>query len=214
MEADMEDYYEETHQTWNELAQAYADKFMDLDLYDQTYHAFCDALLESKPHVLELGCGPGNISKHLVQLLPDMKLLATDVSQKMVDMAARLVPDIETKVLDCRDIGNLDKTFDGIVGGFVIPYLTPEDLEQFIIDSSKVLKHGGVFYLSFVDGDEAGWVTGSTGMRTYFAKHPFHQIENACAANELKILRRWDLKYETENKEEFHTVVIFRKEMQ
>ncbi len=42
------DQYRQTAQTWDKLAQAYQDKFMDLDLYDHTYDAFCDALPD--PH--------------------------------------------------------------------------------------------------------------------------------------------------------------------
>ncbi|MBD3580922.1 hypothetical protein [Flavobacterium selenitireducens] len=48
--------------TFEYNALLYQTKYMDLDLYDDTY----DAFLAELPHgakLLELGCGPGNITR-------------------------------------------------------------------------------------------------------------------------------------------------------
>ena len=55
------DKYKETFKTWNKVASLYEDKFMDLDLYNNTYDYFCE-LVKDNAKILEIGCGPGNIT--------------------------------------------------------------------------------------------------------------------------------------------------------
>lgn len=57
----------ETLATWNKVAKAYQDKFMDLDIYNTSYISFIKALNHKASKVLELGCGPGNITAFLGQ---------------------------------------------------------------------------------------------------------------------------------------------------
>ena len=52
------DRYQETFNTWNKVAKLYQDKFMDLDLYDDTYDTFCEAVNIENATILEIGCGP------------------------------------------------------------------------------------------------------------------------------------------------------------
>lgn len=88
----MEEHYSETRHTWNKIAHLYEDKFMDLDLYDGTYNRFCDLLSNASASVLEIGCGPGNITRYLLGLNQDLKILATDVSDNMVRLAQKNNP--------------------------------------------------------------------------------------------------------------------------
>ena len=65
------DRYKETFDTWNRIAVLYQDKFMDLDLYNETYDYICDSISKVNPKILEIGCGPGNIAKYLLAKRPD-----------------------------------------------------------------------------------------------------------------------------------------------
>ena len=123
----MEDRYLETHKTWNNIAQLYEDKFMKFDLYNDTYKSFCDLLLRPDASVLEIGCGPGNITRHILDLNPKLKVLATDISKNMIDLAKRNNPEVEIQVLDCRNLKRINTKFDGIICGFTIPYLSKLD---------------------------------------------------------------------------------------
>jgi 2-polyprenyl-3-methyl-5-hydroxy-6-metoxy-1,4-benzoquinol methylase len=58
--------YTTTFNTWNKIASAYQDTFMELDLYDDTYDIFCNHLSKKNAAILEIGCGPGNITKYLL----------------------------------------------------------------------------------------------------------------------------------------------------
>ena len=48
------DKYAITFKTWDKIAELYQEKFMDLDLYNDSYDALCD-LLSDNASVLELG---------------------------------------------------------------------------------------------------------------------------------------------------------------
>ena len=60
------DSYKETFETWNKIAVLYQDKFMDLDLYDDTYDAFCEQIAKINPTILEIGCGHGEFADTIV----------------------------------------------------------------------------------------------------------------------------------------------------
>lgn len=62
----MDNRYKETFETWNKGASMYQDKFMDLDLYNENYDFFCDSLNKPNSKILEIGCGPGNITKYIL----------------------------------------------------------------------------------------------------------------------------------------------------
>lgn len=50
--------YKRTIETYDSVAINYEEKFMDMDLYDDTYDYFC-SLLKNESKVLDIGCGPG-----------------------------------------------------------------------------------------------------------------------------------------------------------
>lgn len=84
------DKYLETFETWNNVAKLYENKFMDLDLYNDTYEKFCEILLKKNSKILEIGCGPGNITKYLLAKRPDFDILGTDISPNMIELAKRI----------------------------------------------------------------------------------------------------------------------------
>ena len=68
-------------------AQAYMDKFMDQSKYHDSFDLFCSSLTKANAELLELGCGPGNITKYLSSKRPDFSILGTDLSDKMLELA-------------------------------------------------------------------------------------------------------------------------------
>lgn len=151
------DKYLETFQTWNKVAKLYEDKFMDLDLYNETYETFCELLLKKNPSILEIGCGPGNITKYLLDKRPDFEILGTDISPNMIELVKTNCPNAMFEVIDSREIENIKNKFDAIVCGFCLPYLSELDVEKFIIDCENLLNENGKIYLSFVEGEKDKW---------------------------------------------------------
>ena len=51
------DTYKETFETWDKVAKLYEDKFMHIDLFNDTYDRFCDLIVKANSSVLEISCG-------------------------------------------------------------------------------------------------------------------------------------------------------------
>lgn len=210
----MKERYLETHNTWNKIAQRYEDKFMDFELYNDTYKRFCDLLLSTNASVLEIGCGPGNIIRYILDINPNLKFLATDVSENMIDLAKKNNPTIETQTLDCRNLKTIKKQFDGIICGFTVPYLSKMDVMNLIADCAKIMNENGVLYLSFVEGDynDSRFISGSSGDRTYFYYYDLKIIKQALEFNNMTIIDYCNKEYKkADNLIEIHTIIHAKK---
>ena len=176
------DHYKHTFQTWDKLASSYQDRFMDLDLYNDTYDRFCDLIKRQDASIFEIGCGPGNITRYLLAQRPDFKIKATDIAPSMLALAKENNPGIETELMDCREIDKVHEQFDGIVCGFCLPYLSKNDSRKFIKDCSSLLPSGGVLYFSAIEGKYASsdYETSGDGQHRIFVYY-----------HEAGYLRKW-----------------------
>lgn len=207
------DPYAQTAQTWDKIAGLYQDRFMDLTLYNQTYDALGQTLPQNAK-LLELGCGPGNIARYLLQMRPDLSILATDTSYNMLELAKKNNPGLECKLLDARYISQLNSPFDAIIAGFCIPYLSETDVAKLIKDAAVLLHTGGIFYLSFVPGkpEESGNKTGSSGDSCYFYYHRIETIQQELLENGFDLQKSWLINYEKPaNEVEQHAILLARK---
>ncbi len=206
--------YQESIDTWNKVAKLYESKFMDLEIYNKTYDEFCKALNPNTPAILEIGCGPGNIAKYILDKVTTAKIRAIDVSENMIQLAKNHLPAVDFQVMDCRNLNRINASFDGIICGFTIPYLSPEDTAILISECSNLLNAEGSLYLSFVEGQEekSGFITGGTGDRTYFYYHQLDRIQNHLEKAEMAIKQTMFVDYErSKGISEVHTILIAQK---
>lgn len=206
--------YQETFRTWDKIAGLYEEKFMDLAIYNEAYDFFLEALPGEEASILEVGCGPGNITKYLLRKKSGLKILGTDISPNMVEAAARNNPSADFIVSDIRDIHKIEAKFDAILAGFVLPYLSREDISEFIKNSSSALLESGLIYLSFVEGDYAnsGFISGSSGDRVYFYYHSEDFMRTQVQAEGFNILKSFVVKYpRAKGATELHKVIIAKK---
>jgi 2-polyprenyl-3-methyl-5-hydroxy-6-metoxy-1,4-benzoquinol methylase len=208
------DKYQETFQTWNKVAKVYQEKFMDLDLYNDSYSAFLDLVTKTNASILEIGCGPGNITKYLLTNKADLKIMGIDISENMIELAKKNNPKAEFEIMDCREIDHLNKKFDAIICGFCIPYLSNNDCNKLISDCKNLLHDSGILYLSFVGGnyENSGYITGSSGDRTYFYYHDPTSLEKTIKSNQFETKRLIEKKYmKGDGTKEVHTIFILKK---
>lgn len=147
------DHYKITFETYNKVANEYQDKFMYMDLYNDTYDYLCGLINKQYSEILEIGCGPGNITKYLLTKRPDFKIEGIDISLNMLKLAKDNNPSANFKQLDCRDISSLNYKYDAIVCGFIMPYLSKDDCAKLIEDCSKLLNPNGFIYFSTMEDD-------------------------------------------------------------
>ena len=210
------DRYKETFETWNKVAAIYQDKFMDLDLYNNTYDFICNSITKDKAKLLEIGCGPGNITKYLLSARPDFDIFGIDIAQNMIELAKKNNPKASFAVMDSRNIDDIKTKFDGIVCGFCLPYLSPSDSLKLISDCYKLLNKNGLIYISFVEGDpnKSGFQIGSSGDRIYFYYHNLDDLKTQLFENKFNELKVFRVDYnKSETEKDIHTVLIAKKNL-
>jgi len=208
------DPYKETIKTWNKIASLYEDKFMDLDLYNDTYDIFCERLEIVSPRILEIGCGPGNITKYMLLNRPDFNILGIDIASNMVELAMKNNPAADFKVMDCRQINELETKFDAIICGFCLPYLSKSDCTKFIKDCYNIISDTGILYISFVEGDyiNSGYQTGNNGDKIYFYYHSFNEVNKDLTENNFSLINTINKNYiKNDEISEVHTIIIAKK---
>lgn len=212
------DRIKETTETWNNIASLYEEKFMYLDIYDETYKAFVNALPNGNAKVLEIGCGPGNITHYLLKQRPGLSVHGIDVASNMIELAKKNNPAATFEVMDCRDISKFNTIFEGIVVGFCLPFLTKEETVKLIDDCKNLLPDGGPLYISFMDGDDSlsGYKAGSNGDKVYFNYHPLKAISQALLDHGFEQPTVFRVQYQRDEKKtaEEHTIVLSKKVIQ
>ena len=206
--------YKQTFETWNKIATIYQDKFMNLDLYDETYDFICNSITVNKAKLLEIGCGPGNITRYLLSKRPDFDILGVDIAPNMIKLAKRNNPEARFAVMDCREISKLETTYDGIICGFCLPYLSHSDVLKLIPRCFRLLNNNGLIYLSFVEGDpeNSGFQTGSSGDRVYFYFHNLNGLTKQLTENNFNQLNVFNVEYKkSESDKEIHTFLTAHK---
>jgi len=211
------DRYNETFETWNKIASIYQDKFMDQELYNDTYDFICNSIKKSNAKILEIGCGPGNITKYLLFKRPDFEIFGIDIAPKMIEFAQKNNPSARFKVMDSRKISELKESYDAIVCGFCLPYLSQKDSEKLFFDSSNLLNNHGLLYLSFVEGDpdKSDFKVGISGDRVYFYFHKLSEIIKQLTENHFENIKVVKVAYPTsENEKDIHTIITANKAIQ
>lgn len=204
------DAHNETAATWNKVASLYQDKFMQLDLYNESYNYVCE-LLKEKSTVLDIGCGPGNITQYLLTKRPDLQIFGIDFAPSMIALASTNNPAADFAVMDCRRISELTQTFNAIFCGFCLPYLSTDECARLIADAADLLAENGFVYLSFVEGEatQSGFQVSSTGDRMYFYYHSLQQMISLLSVNGFNALFTFKVEYQKSKTEiDTHTILI------
>jgi ubiquinone/menaquinone biosynthesis C-methylase UbiE len=123
------------------------DKYLGPILFEPYALDLAERLKNDKvKHLLELACGTGRVTKHLVNLIPDGgSLTATDLNPGMLDIAKEKISNekIEWRIADAQSLPFKDGQFDHIVCQFGVMFFP--DKEKSFREAVRVLKDGGKF---------------------------------------------------------------------
>ena len=89
--------------------------------------------------VLEVGCGTGGFAERLVTELPDAGIVATDQSERFVELTA--ARGVEARVADVQDLPFEDASFDVVAAMWMLYHLP--DLDRGLAELRRVLRPGG-----------------------------------------------------------------------
>jgi len=184
-------------EVFDKLANLYQDKFMDTAMYNETFNQFCDQVIKPGARILELACGPGNITRYLLNRRDDFKILGTDLAPNMLKLARNNNPEAEFKLMDCRDISNLATTYEGIMCGFCLPYLTKPEALQLIKDTKNILTAKGILYISTMENNHnvSGYKTSSSGNTLFINYHEAEYLTDALKHNGYEVINLERIKY-------------------
>lgn len=175
---------------FDELAIQYQTKYMDTSIYHDTFDVFCNAIKRIDAHILELACGPGNITQYLLKKRPEYRILGTDMAPGMLTLAQANNPTATFRQMDCRKLNGLSGKYDGIICGFLLPYLNKEEVATLIMDLTIRLNDNGVIYLSTMEGpyETSGLQTSSSGHQMFIHNHEEAYLSNFMSDNGLDII--------------------------
>lgn len=186
---------------------------MDMDLYNDSYDNFCNSITIQNAKLLEIGCGPGNITKYLLSKRPDFDIFGIDISPNMIELAKANNPTASFAIMDSRKINRLDTKFDGVISGFCLPYLSKNECYKLISDSFDLLNNNGLIYLSFVEGDpnQSEFKVSSFG-RVYFHFHNLNELKSQLIKYKFDEIETFKVNFKrSETESEIHTILTAKK---
>jgi len=183
--------FELSVQRFDEFAVEYAQRFMDLNAYSDSIDRFCELIGNERPRILELGCGPGNVTRLLKFRFPESQIVALDLAPKMIEIARKQLPEVDFRIMDARNISTIPEKFDAIMCSFCLPFLSKTDAAQLIADCAERLDNEGVIYISTMEGEDekAGFETTSFSGNSeiYFNYHQQQDLEDAFVKSGFEI---------------------------
>jgi len=96
-----------------------------------------------KGKILEIGCGSGEIARKYIHPYCE-SLIASDIAKRFE--GGKIADDIPFQIEDALHLSFDDEIFDGVISKDVIEHITND--EFFIAESLRVLKKGGVLFLT------------------------------------------------------------------
>jgi len=172
---------------FNKLADLYQERFMDVNMYDADLRFFCTALNKDKAQILDIACGPGNVSRFLLSLQPELNLWGIDLAPRMIELAKKNNPTARFSVMDSRKIFEITEKQDAVVCAFGLPYLNQNECAKLIEDISNLLHPEGLVYLSTMEDDyvKSGPQKGSTGDEIVMHFYQSSDLKNQLLKNNL-----------------------------
>ena len=194
------------------MAALYDSTIGSLPNYDATI-AYFTSSLSKKGAVLDLACGSGVISRKVRAARPQFGITGVDLSPAMLEIARSTVSDgqfIEADICTWKS----DRAYDGLVIGFGLPYLNDAECVKLITRSAKALVPGGVWYISFMQGETEGYekVSFSPADPIYVYYHDEALVTNTMIQAGVIPEKVWHLDYtESDGSITTDVVVVGRK---
>lgn len=137
-------------QVFDKLAEKYDAEFSDslvgLSQRSEVWYYLQKHLPTRPASVLELNCGTGRDAAHLSDL--GYEVIATDVSEKMVEVAQKKHAQPTFRVLDANNLDKEDRHYTILFSNFGgLNFLAPEAIKKLADDALKILPENGLLII-------------------------------------------------------------------
>lgn len=185
------DHSQHAASIFNKYAETYEERFMDVSMYSESLDFLLNEINNKSASILDVACGPANISKYLITRNSNLEIDGIDLSENMIALAKKNIPNGNFSICDARKIFSLQKKYNIIISGFCFPYLTKEEVIQFIAEASKCLHLGGLLFLSTMEKpySESGLQKGSKGDEIMMHFHEKEYLSAALFANNFDVIK-------------------------
>jgi cyclopropane fatty-acyl-phospholipid synthase-like methyltransferase len=136
----------------------------------------------------------------------------------MIQLAKLNVPTARFRVLQAQELHKIEQKFEGIISGFLIPYLSKSALQNFIKNINLLLQDNGVVYLSFVEGnyEQSNYQVSASGNKVYFHYYTSEEVKEYLLQYNITLLKTFLIPYPDTNNlgTQIHTAMIAQKAIQ
>ncbi len=150
-----------TRDTYDLIATSYSDMTSGLvsetwvgDYEKQLLDRFLQLIEALDPKILDVGCGNGKDTAYL--MVKGATVVGIDYSSNMLQEAKRHVQDGVFHLMDMRNLGFPNNTFDGVWANGCIYHVPKVELSQVLKEVIRVLKPLGIFSFNAKAGTGEG----------------------------------------------------------
>ncbi len=155
----------ETIKSYDQSATNYAESRFGIDLIEQR-NRFLDLLPGAALPLLDLGCGPGRDTKHLLE--KNYRVIGADLSEGMLSEARRRVPQGQFVQADMLKLPFAEASFGGIWCCAALLHLPRALAAPALAEMFRVLGPGGALFLAVQRGQGEIWREDSSNNLRFF----------------------------------------------
>jgi ubiquinone/menaquinone biosynthesis C-methylase UbiE len=165
---------------YSNYSEQYDEKIGTLSQYNQSYIDFVNKAVY-KRNLLDIACGPANVSMFIKSLLTDIDITCVDLSEKMLEIAKSKLKVGTFYKSDMLNIQIPPLQYDLIVCAFGLPYINSSQVNQFVSQLYKFTHSESIVYVSCMQGETSGFETMSfaNGEEAFVNQHSKHSIEQS-----------------------------------
>lgn len=143
---------DEIIEIYSEYSAQFDERIGSLDIYNQTYVDFI-CVAKKKQSLLDLACGPGNVSAFIQKVLPDVEMSCVDLSDEMLVLAGDKLQKASFFKSDIMALELPERKYDMIVCAFGLPYIKACDIDRFVYQVDRFSSIGTSVYISCMEGN-------------------------------------------------------------